>query len=85
MCRPHRRFALTTDPKNGCICLTEISKDFTVLSIIRKIVTDEIERPICCLQFTPDALIVTCVSRHLTNDGTGVKFLTVDDEIKVEY
>ena len=47
--------------------------------------TDEIERPICCLQFTSDALIVTCVSHHLTNDGTGVKFLTVDDEIKVEY
>ena len=53
--------------------------------MIRKIVTDEIERPICCFQFTPDALIVTCVSRHLTNDRTGVKFLTVDDEIKVEY
>ena len=83
MCRPHSRRALITDPKNGCICLTEISEDFTVLSIIRKIVTDEIERPICCLQFTPDAL--TCVSCHLTNDGTGVKFLTVDDEIKVEY
>ena len=46
--------------------------------------TDEIERPICCLQFTPDALIVTCASRHLTNDGTGAKFLT-DDEIKVKY
>ena len=47
--------------------------------------TDEIERPICCLQFTPDTLIVTCVSRHLTNDGAGVNFLTADDEIKVEY
>ena len=85
MCRPHSRRALITDPKNGCICLTEISEDFTVLSIIRKIVTDEIGRPICCLQFTPDALIVTCVLRHLTNNGTGVKFLTVDDEIKIEY
>ena len=86
MCRPHTRRALITDPKNGCICLAEISEDFTVLSIIRKIVTDEIERAICCLQFTPDALIVTCVSRHLTkNNGTGVKFLTVDDEIEVEY
>ena len=85
ICRPHSRCALITDPKNGCICLTEITEDFTVLSIIRQTVTDEIERPICCLQFTPDALIVTCVSRHLTNDGTGVKFLTVDDEIKVEY
>ena len=68
--------------QNGCICLTEKSEDFTVLSIIRKIV---IERPIYCLQFTPDALIVTCVSPHLTNDGTGVKFLTVNDEIKVVY
>ena len=85
MCRPHSRRALITDPKNGCICLTEVSGDFTVLSIIRKIVTDEIERPICCLQLTPDALIVTCVSHHFTSDGTGVKFLTVDDEIKVEY
>ena len=85
MCRPHSRRALITDPQNGCICLTEISEDFTVLSIIRKILTDEIERPICCLQFTPDALIVTCVSRHLTNDGTGVKSLTVDDETEVEY
>ena len=65
--------------------MTEISEDFTVLSIIRKIVTDEIERPFYCLQFTPDALIVTCVSLYLTNDGTGVKFLTVDDEVKVEY
>ena len=79
MCRPHSRRALITDTKNGCICLTEISEDFTVLSIIRKIVTDEIERPICCL------LIVTCVSRHLSNDETGVKFLTDDEEIKVEY
>ena len=72
MCRPHSRRALITDPQNGCICLNEISEDFTVLSTIRKIVTDEIERPICCLQFTPDALI--CVSCHLTDDGTGLSF-----------
>ena len=65
--------------------MTKISEDFTVLSIIRKIVTHEIERSICCFRFTPDALNGTCVSRHLTNDGTGIKFLTVDDEIKVEY
>ena len=49
MCRPQSRRALITDPKNGCTCLTEMSDDFTVLSIIKKIVTDEIERPIYCL------------------------------------
>ena len=62
-----------------------MSEDFTVLTFIKKIAPDEIKQPNCCYQFFQDSLMVTCVPNRFNNGSASLKFVTVDNETKVNF
>ena len=81
MCFSYSHRVLITSP---CFFLTEVSQDFCVLTLIKKISPDGTGRPICCHQFLQDSLIVTCVPDPFNNGDGSVVFLTVDEDTKVD-
>ena len=85
MCLNDSHRALITSPKSGCVVLTKISQDFTVLTLIKKISPDGIGRPICCHQFSQYSPIVTCVPDPFNNGNGSVIFVTVDEDTKVDF
>ena len=85
MCLQNDSRFLITDAEAGCICLTEISENFRRLSVLRKIPPEGVHRPICCHHYAQDAVIVTYVANDLENERPSIKFLTIDDEEKVEF
>ena len=56
-----------------------------MLTLIKKISPDDIERPICCHQFSQDSLIVKCVPDPVNNGGGSIVFATVDKDTKVDF
>ena len=50
-----------------------------------KFLQKKLHRPICCLHYAQDAVIVTCVANDLENERPSIKFRRINDEEKVEF